>query len=93
MLQIRTILLRGSNIEDAVVTFADRANILAGESDTGKSYLVHCLDYILGADELRKRIEEAEPYSQLIVEFENSKCIAPARAALRGTMEGEDIGV
>lgn len=73
MLQIRSILLRGSNVQDAVVTFADRSNVLAGESDTGKSYLVHCLDYIFGADELRKRIEEAEPYSQLIVEFENSK--------------------
>ena len=73
MLQIRSIVLRGSNTEDAIVTFADRANILAGESDTGKSYLVHCLDYIFGADELRKRIEEAEPYSQLMVEFENSK--------------------
>ena len=73
MLQIRSIVLRGSNTEDAIVTFADRANILAGESDTGKSYLVHCLDYIFGADELRKRIEEAEPYSQLMVEFENSR--------------------
>jgi hypothetical protein len=72
MLQIRTILLRGSGVQDASVTFTDRANILAGESDTGKSYLVHCLDYIFGADELRKRIEEAEPYSQLFVEFENS---------------------
>ncbi|KWV53124.1 hypothetical protein AS156_09090 [Bradyrhizobium macuxiense] len=73
MLQIRSIVLQGDGVQDATVGFVDRANILAGESDTGKSYLVHCLDYIFGADEMRKRIEEATPYSRLLVEFENSK--------------------
>ncbi|WP_276516726.1 hypothetical protein [Bradyrhizobium ottawaense] len=42
-----------------MVAFGDGANILAGASDTGKSYLVHCLDYIFGADELSKRIPES----------------------------------
>jgi hypothetical protein len=73
LLQIRSIILRGKDVEDAVVTFEKGANILAGASDTGKSYLVHCLDYILGADEMKKRIDEAEPYSQLFVEFGNTK--------------------
>ncbi len=73
MLQVRSIVLRGKGVKDAVVSFGDRANILAGASDTGKSYLVHCLDYIFGANSLNKRIDEAEPYSSLLVEFENSK--------------------
>jgi hypothetical protein len=72
MLQIRSIVLRGKGAEDAVAQFNKGANIVAGESDTGKSYLVHCVDYILGADAMNKRIPEAEPYSQLFVEFENS---------------------
>jgi hypothetical protein len=55
----------------ASVSFASGANIIAGESDTGKSYLLHCMDYIFGADNFRKRIPQAEPYSHLIVEFEN----------------------
>ncbi|MCH4538760.1 hypothetical protein, partial [Ochrobactrum sp. A-1] len=53
--------------------FAPGANVLAGQSDTGKSYLFHCLDYILGAEELKKRIPLAEPYSQLFVEFNNKE--------------------
>ncbi|MGK9165046.1 hypothetical protein KXR53_02045 [Inquilinus limosus] len=73
MLQLRKILLRGSGVVDASVAFVAGGNIVAGESDTGKSYLMHCLDYIFGADELRKRIPEAEPYEQLFVEFENSE--------------------
>ncbi|WP_349777794.1 hypothetical protein ABQ039_010070 [Xanthomonas sp. WHRI 6108] len=57
---------------DATETFEPGGNIIAGESDTGKSYLLHCIDYVFGADELRKRIPEAEAYSDIFVELENS---------------------
>ncbi|WP_228860383.1 hypothetical protein [Xenorhabdus sp. PB61.4] len=55
MLRIRKILLRGSGVQDAYVDFDSGANILAGESETGKSYLISCLDYILGAEKLKKK--------------------------------------
>lgn len=95
MLQIRSILLRGEGVEDAVVSFEDRANVLAGESDTGKSYLVHCLDYIFGADEMRKRITEAERYSQLFVEFENQerKFLTLERSLAGGDLRAYQSGV
>ncbi|WP_215824905.1 hypothetical protein [Xanthomonas sp. MLO165] len=57
---------------DATESFEPGGNILAGESDTGKSYLLHCVDYVFGADELRKRIPEADAYSDIFVELENS---------------------
>ena len=72
MLQIRKILLRGSGVPDALVEFDGGANILAGESDTGKSYLVQCLDFIFGASAL-KYLEETASYTELFVEFENSE--------------------
>ena len=72
MLQIRKILLRGDNIDDALVEFTSGANVLAGESDTGKSYMVQCLDFIFGAGKL-KFLKEAAPYKNLLVEFENSE--------------------
>ncbi|MCL6336523.1 hypothetical protein EXT66_21930 [Pectobacterium carotovorum subsp. carotovorum] len=73
MLRIRKILLRGISVHDAYVDFDSGANILAGESDTGKSYLISCLDYILGAEKLKKKLKEAAAYTHLFVEFENSK--------------------
>lgn len=88
MLQIRKIVLRGKGVEDAVVTFAPGGNIVAGESDTGKSYLRHCLDYIFGADEMRKRIPESEPYANLFVEFENT---AGAVLTLERHLSGGDM--
>ena len=57
---------------DADVGFELGGNILAGASDTGKSLLLHCLDYILGSDKMRKRVPETEQYSSLYVEFGNS---------------------
>ncbi len=72
MLQIREIRLSGPNVEDASVRFGPGPNVIAGESDTGKSYLLHCLDYIFGAEELKKRIPQAEPYDELKVEFQNT---------------------
>jgi len=72
MLQIREIRLSGLNVEDASVEFRPGPNVIAGESDTGKSYLLHCLDYIFGAEELKKRIPQADPYDELKVEFQSS---------------------
>jgi len=72
MFQLRKLVLRGAGLMDATESFEPGGNILAGESDTGKSYLLHCVDYVFGADELRKRIPEAKAYSDLFVELENS---------------------
>lgn len=95
MLHIRKILLRGSKQKDALVEFALGANVLAGDSDTGKSYLVYCLDYIFGADEMRKRIPEAERYSQLYVEFENSKgsVLTLERSLAGGQLAAHDLPI
>lgn len=71
MFQLRQIVLRGEGVPDASIKFLPGGNIVAGESDTGKSYLIRCLDYIFGADEMKKRIPVAEPYSKLYVQFEN----------------------
>ncbi len=73
MFQLRKVVVRGRNVPDAGLTFVGGANILSGLSDTGKSYLVHCLDYIFGAETLNKRFRESEAYSQLLVEFANDE--------------------
>lgn len=72
MFQLRKLVLRGAGLMDATVTFEPGGNILAGESDTGKSYLLRCVDYVFGADKLRKRIPDDEAYSDLFVELKNS---------------------
>lgn len=90
MLQIREVRLSGPNIGNASVKFGPGPNVIAGESDTGKSYLLHCLDYIFGAEELKKRIPQAEPYEELKVEFQNT---AGAYLTLVRSLSGGDLKV
>ncbi|MFH8134236.1 hypothetical protein ABU178_08620 [Pantoea osteomyelitidis] len=95
MLRIRKILLRGNGVQDAYVDFNKGANILAGESDTGKSYLVSCLDYILGAEKLKKKLKEAADYTHLYVEFENDKegFLTLKRDLEGGKLEAHDVPI
>lgn len=43
-----------------------------GASDTGKSYVVECLQFILGASEPPKKIEESKGYDRIEVIFEDA---------------------
>ncbi|GFE76893.1 hypothetical protein [Novosphingobium sp. TCA1] len=72
MIRISTIKLSGAGQSDAVVRFGAGANILGGQSDTGKSLLVACLDYVLGAEKMaKKRVPKLALYSHVSVEFRN----------------------
>lgn len=90
MFQLRKLVLRGAGLGDATVTFEPGGNILAGESDTGKTYVLRCVDYVFGADKLRKRIPVAEAYSDLFVELKNS---AGDFLTLRRSLAGGKIAV
>lgn len=46
--------VHGANKPDAVVEFRDGLNIVFGPSNTGKSLILGCLDFCLGADHLQK---------------------------------------
>ena len=50
---IQKLIITGSGKETAVVDFVDGLNIVYGPSDTGKSYIVECIDYMLGSDKIR----------------------------------------
>ncbi|WP_156369217.1 hypothetical protein [Aureimonas sp. Leaf324] len=82
-------------MDDAEVRFDVGGNILAGASDTGKSFVLHCLDYILGSDIMRKRVPEAEPYSTLFVEFGNGtgEALTLRRDLSGGNLEVYDLPI
>jgi hypothetical protein len=73
MMQLREVRLTGSGKENAVIKFMGGGNVIAGDSDTGKSYIVRCIDYVLGAEEMTKKIDEDAGYETVFLEFENSE--------------------
>jgi len=69
---LRRLALIGSGKAPAEVTFARGLNVIAGPSDSGKSFIAQCLDYALGSGALPKEIPEAEGYSSVVLEIEGN---------------------
>lgn len=69
MARINEIRFSGAGKKDAIVRFGPGPNVVVGDSDTGKSYLLRCIDYVLGAQEMTKVIEEASGYEHVRLEL------------------------
>lgn len=69
MARISEIRLTGTGKADASIKFEPGANVVYGDSDTGKSYLLRCIDFVLGAQEMTKVIEEAAGYELVWLEL------------------------
>jgi len=72
MARISEIRLTGKGKKDASITFKPGPNVVSGDSDTGKSYLLRCIDYVLGAQEMTKVIDEAAGYELVWLELANT---------------------
>lgn len=67
---LRRLALTGPGKAPAEVTFTRGLNVIAGPSDSGKSFIAQCLDYALGGGAAPKEIPEAEGYSTVVLEIE-----------------------
>lgn len=59
----------GTNTVPASVDFSPHVTVIHGPSDTGKSFIVDAIDFVLGAKEL-KEIPEREGYSRVLLGLE-----------------------
>ncbi len=84
MAYLAQIRLTGAGVEDALVCFSPGPNVVTGDSDTGKSYLLRLVDYVLGADELTKVIDEAADYESAWVEFRDGDNVLTLERHLSG---------
>ncbi|MCX5470181.1 hypothetical protein OSH04_00485 [Alcaligenes sp. A-TC2] len=67
---LRRISLIGPGKAPAEVTFGRGLNVIAGPSDSGKSFIAQCLDYALGAGTPPKEIPQADGYSTVVIDIE-----------------------
>lgn len=67
---LRRLALVGPGKAAAEVTFTRGLNVIAGPSDTGKSFIAQCLDYAFGSGDPPKEIPEAAGYSSVVLEIE-----------------------
>lgn len=86
---IKKIIVTGKNVEDVSVGFKKGVNIISGPSDTGKSYIFQCINYMLGSSEKPKKINESEGYSSVLMEIEtySGETYTLKRIIGKGTVE------
>lgn len=68
----------------AKLEFKKGLNIITGASNTGKSYVINCIDYLFGAENPPKDINESKNYSFLLLELEYNSQPFTIKRYLRG---------
>ncbi len=65
--------VKGKNKKSAVVKFYHGLNVIAGPSDTGKSYISQCFKFIFGSSKVPKSFSQSEGYTSLEVTFRDGE--------------------
>lgn len=63
------LVLTGTNVADAEVRFSQGLNVITGPSDTGKTFILQCIDYMLGARDAPEDIPQANGYESILLEI------------------------
>ncbi len=59
--------LKGSEVPDAEVQFTRGLNVVVGVSDTGKTFIAQCVDFMMGRRRPPKQIPEAASYDTVFL--------------------------
>jgi hypothetical protein len=86
-ISLRFIRFRGSKKPDAEFKFTPGLNVLWGASDTGKTFLVEAIDFMLGSGDQLKDIPERQGYES--VELGLSTSSAKDYTLIRGIQGGD----
>lgn len=63
--QIRRLTLVGRGVPNAEVQFREGLNVVSGPSDTGKTFIVQCIDYMLGGKDTPESVPESSQYETI----------------------------
>lgn len=69
---LRSLRLYGPGVEDARLTFTRGLNVIAGPSDTGKTFIVECIDFALGSGSEPREIARAKDYTSILLDVEGA---------------------
>lgn len=67
---LKRLVLSGENKKNAILKFEEGLNVIAGASDTGKSFVFDCINYGFGASNVPALPPEAKGYNSVYLELE-----------------------
>ena len=59
--------LKGPGVADAAVRFTRGLNVIVGASNTGKTFIAQCVDFMMGGSRPPKEIPEAASYDTVFL--------------------------
>lgn len=72
---IEKIIVTGSGKTDSIIELSNGINIIYGPSNTGKTYIVKCIDYMFGSDKEPIDVSTGYEYVKIIVRTLHGKLI------------------
>ncbi|MGX1377104.1 hypothetical protein RKD56_004222 [Priestia megaterium] len=81
---LRKLEVVGIGFKPASITFSKGLNLISGPSNTGKSYIFECINYMLGGNEKPESFKENKGYTKALLEFESKKGILTLERELNG---------
>jgi DNA repair ATPase RecN len=70
---IEKLIVTGIGVKEASLSFTKGVNLIIGSSDSGKSYIFQCIDYLLGAGDCPKTdIPESNGYSDAFLQIKTN---------------------
>lgn len=66
---ISRLVLQGTSKPEASVSFEPGCNVISGASNTGKTYILRCIDFLLGSGSVPKFIIESDGYNSVLLEI------------------------
>ena len=70
---IERIIVTGSGKTDSIIDLSNGVNIIYGPSNTGKTYIVKCIDYMFGSDKEPIDVSTGYQYIKVIVKTVRGK--------------------
>jgi hypothetical protein len=67
------LIIIGDSVEPAQIIFTNGLNLVSGVSNTGKSYIRECIDYMLGGGNPPKEIPQSKEYHTIYMEIVDKK--------------------
>lgn len=92
--ELRSLRVTGPGKNDAEMVFAPGLNVVSGPSDTGKSYLVEAIDFMLGGQTPPRQIPESVGYDRahLTIEASSGGRFELIRALAGGDFRMRELG-
>jgi cell division septum initiation protein DivIVA len=86
---LRKLIVTGKGREPAVLDFGPGLNVIAGVSNSGKTYVLQCIDWLMGASQAPKSIKESRGYEKAYLELttKDDRVLTLVRALKAGGAE------